>query len=302
MNSLIFSFTGYRRLAPILAMLGITFGLGPGNAFSQEMQETDGAVFRLSPGETRLTAAARLELGSREFRQPENTWDVKTQRATVRMSTQVLPATYIWGEFGGSNAQIRRPEGDLPGFDPEAPSDPDSPADFTGHSKDIKGDAGPAWGLGLGINLVEFILKESPVLGPLETFRLELQAIHRVSRSDLAPPQWNPPENGMDSAQPAKQTVEWIDSSVGILAIYSNNLSTDPTRPTFAPLGYAVRGGIRYSRDQTKSSYWTFESDRQFGVELGTDLHLRKDWLFRIEGLWLGSNQREAAFSVIRMF
>lgn len=253
-------------------------------AAAGKLSDAETALFRLD-SETHWTVFGRLEQGKRQFARRSETQTLDTRRITAGVSARLRPSTYGWTEVGISQADLRGRIGPvLERIDEEGNLERVS----AWSESDRKGDPNIAWGVGGSLLLFDAILKDSPVLGPREWFHLEIQASHRVARSDL------PSAND--------NTLRWADSRLTPMMIYTRDQRGDPTLPSFSPTGYTLRAGISLYRSQADLGQASFETENGIGLELGSDLRLRSGWICRLQASWLDSSNREASLTFLRRF
>lgn len=268
---------------------------------SGEIQETEGALWKVSTSDGKWNGGLRAEAGARKASFPEGEWDVDTRRVTGRIGRGLGRAAHVWAEAGAAWA------------DREGRGHGTSDAEVSSWIEtDADGDPGPAWGLGGGVVVLRKTLKDSPVLGRLEWVELEVQASHREANSDLPPVArryWDadagrhlPGAETGESAEASSREFTWRDSRITPMLIYRRDRTAEGGLAPFALTGYAVRGGISWFRTRMEYPGRSDREDHGFGVEVGADFRLRSGWVCRLEGLFLESSQRRFSLSVLRFF
>jgi len=298
-------FSGWSQSAG-LAVACILFVLPA--AGSQELQDAGGAFWDMSSVDTPWSLRGSLELGSRRFAADAERLELDVRRFTVGGSAQVAYATYVWGEVGAVEVDARGRAGASGEF-PVAGSDDETAPASPWFEQDQKGDTGLAWGVGAGVILMQAVIDESPVLGLLETLRLEVQISHRRARSDLPAARRFVRDPATGVAEPApgytagdKEELSWSDTRLTPMVVYSRNNRTDQERASFDPTGYSLHVGVSLYRTRADYGSMSFDDDSGVGLELGSDLRLPSGWIGRLHGSLLDSSNREIALSVIRRF
>jgi hypothetical protein len=135
-------------------------------------------------------------------------------------------------------------------------------ADFLGEA----GDYGPAWSIGARAGILEYIIDESPVLGPMQTLRLSVDLQRDVGESDF-------------DGEP----LEWTDVTTTLLASYTLRTFEVVRQFPYRPTGTALHAGLcnsfvdvdyaDESYSETSETGWTAGLDVLFGsgVVLGFD-------------------------------
>lgn len=274
------------RRVPALSLGALLLTAAPVGAMEPHASEP--ALFRLDTAQTHGSFFGRLEQGKRQLSGGTATRTFDTRRITAGLSVRLAPSLYGWSEAGISQAQIRGRIG--PTLEQTSPEDGSTQQISSWFEADRKGDPGLAWGIGGGLQLLDVLLKESPVLGPREWIQLELQISHRQSRSDL-------PAGPSDD-----ETLRWADTRLTPMLIYTRDQRSDPTLASFSPTGYSLRAGISLYRTRGKLGPRSFETEDGIGFELGSDLRLRSGWTCRLQALWLDTSNRETSLALLKRF
>lgn len=122
------------------------------------------------------------------------------------------------------------------------------------------GDYGLLWGLNASLNLVDFVLDESPVFGKKKWIRL---------MADMEYLRAEPSMDGVD--------VSLDEFTVAPHVTYAVNFQGADRWHPVTLLGAAIRGGMVFSKIDAEIAEQTYEEVNDFGVMMGVDLQFNEE-------------------------
>lgn len=282
-----------------MAGLAVAVGLS-GSVLAGEMQPTSRALIELdrTPG---WNLGGQLRLGRRALDLTDDTLQVDTRQATVRVGVRLLPLWHVWGELGAGQADRRGrflpPEGTPPNGTQR-------------YEEDGKGSAGLVLGGGMGVSVFEYVLRSSPVFGHQESLALDLLGTYRVGQSDLPALRRFRYDPGTESYVPDLSSTDdegdlrlrWKDARLAALFVYRLNRKAEVVWRGYEPTGYALRGGPLYVRTTGTYGGVNLREAHDFGAVLGFDARYPSGWLGRVDVQWMNTDDREVTLSVHRFF
>lgn len=236
--------------------LGTLFLATPFSSSANELAPTSDALISIQ-GDVGWNMGLQLQNGRREWVDGAQTLSADTRKLGVRGGVRLAKIMHIWGEVGVMEAE------------------------FT----EEKGDGGLAWGVGGGLSIIEYVIRQSPVLGKQEVIALEVEASYRRS------------ESGFD-----KQDLKWNDTRIAPLFVYRVDQRSAVLWRPYQPTGYVWRMGPLYNRTDGSFGEMDLEEKNEFGALVGVDVRFHSGWMARLEMQWLDSSDREWTLGVHRYF
>jgi hypothetical protein len=230
------------------------------NLFAETINQTDTPLFRFI-GDQPFAFNVKAEIGARDLVHDNLTSSMDKTRFTAGIDVDVMPFLGLSAEAGVSQAEL----------------------DFNND----KGSYGFTWGLGADINLFEFLISESPVIGKMQWIQLRVNAKMESNESNMP---------GVDFS--------WYEYKVIPSIIYNKNLKMALNAKSSQPMAIALELGLIFSEIDGKAkniddgTKIDFSEEANIGVLVGVAFLAKNDWIGRINGELYGSDGGSAIFSV----
>lgn len=273
------------------------------------MQATSSALVRLDRP-VGWNVGVLFETGRRMADTSGTSLEMDTQGAMMRVGYRIQPPIHVWGELGASQADRKGRAGTTGTAGKEGTEGTEGQEVSEWYEDDASGKTAFAWGMGVGVALVEFPIRTSPVLGDRESLTIELNASYRVRRSDIPVVRrrvWDPMQqvhltsfDGEDHDGSSEFT--WSETQVSPIVVYRRNVHAEPNQPIFSPTGYAVRAGPGYVQTHYDFGERDVENSSSLGILAGVDVRLRNGWVCQLNSMWMSGSDREFSLMVIRFF
>jgi len=228
--------------------------------FAETINQTDIPIFSFT-GNQPFAFNVKAELGSRDLVSDNIVSSMDKTRFTAGIDVDIMPFLGLSAEAGVSQAEL-----DI---------------------NNDKGSYGFSWGVGADVNIFEFIISESPVIGKKQWLQLRANAKLESNESNFP---------GVDFS--------WYEYKIIPSIVYNQNLKTAVNAKSSQPMAVALELGLIFSEidgeaknidDDTKID---FSEETNVGVLVGVAFLAKSDWVGRVNGEFYGSDGGSAIFSV----
>jgi len=155
----------------------------------------------------------------------------------------------------------------------------------TADSTSEKGEGGLEWGLGGYLRVADFAIETSPVVGVKEAISFGIDIAYSQCESNF-------PDTDLD----------WSEWRVNPLISYTRNREGENRWFFYAPEALAVRAGPAFVSSEGDYGEQSLQENRDFGARLICDMLWPNDWVLRLDGLFLGSEERQLGLAIERNF
>jgi hypothetical protein len=228
--------------------------------FADVINQTDTPIFRFTENQP-FAFNVKAEIGKRDLVCDNVVSSMDKTRFTAGIAVDIMPFLGLSAEAGISQAEL-----DL--------------------SND-KGSYGFSWGVGADVNIFEFIISDSPVIGKRQWLQFRANAKIESNQSNFP---------GIDFS--------WYEYKIIPSIVYNQNLKTAVNTKSSQPMAVALEIGLIFSEidgeaknidDDTKID---FSEESNIGVLAGVAFLAKSDWIGRINGEFYGGDGGSAIFSV----
>lgn len=239
------------------------------NLSAQTMNQTETPLFGFSDAQP-FAVNIQYEIGTRDFVYDDIYADsMDKSRIAAGISVDVLPFVGIFGEAGAVQAKL--------------------------DNDNEEGSYGFTWAAGVDLNLFEFIISKSPVIGKKKWLQLRLLGRVEYDESNF---------DGMDFS--------WYDYKVIPSIIYNQNFKTKAAVSVTQPMAVEGRIGLIFSSIDgdgenveivngdlvNTGNKADFSEDNNIGVLLEAAFLAQNDWSGRVTTEIYGSGQGSMIFSM----
>ncbi len=228
--------------------------------FSDIINQTDTPIFRFTENQP-FAFNVKAEVGTRDLVSDNVVSSMDKTRFTAGIDLDILPFLGLSAEAGISQAEL-----DL--------------------SND-KGSYGFSWGVGADLNIFEFIISDSPVIGKKQWLQFRANAKIESNESNFP---------GVDFS--------WYEYKIIPSIIYNQNLKTALNAKFSQPMAVALEIGLIFSEIDGKAkniddgTKIDFSEEANIGFLVGVAFLAKNDWIGRINGEFYGGDGGSAIFSV----
>jgi hypothetical protein len=236
---------------------GIVVGLMLSLALVATAQET-----RVGPQATPLLsitaadgwyAGTRLEMAAYEFEAGPETLQIDVDRAVAQLGYRVLPWAVGVIEAGACKAEM----------------------------DDEDGETGVELAGSLSINVLEQVIKTSPVVGRKQVAGLLLDLSYRYCESNFG-----------------ERDLNWSTLTAMPSVYYLVNRTGEAIWRPFEPTGITLRGGLIYRNIEGDYGTESLDENRDFGFLVATDIYGDSGWVTQLTGRFYGSDDHEVGLTV----
>lgn len=246
------------RIGSIVTVaLGVVVVLAAPRSFAQgRISSADTAALTIGSPHG-WTVGVRGQLGRRKFETADEIIPLDLSHYVARIGFNVLPFATLMAEAGVSRADWDK----------------------------LEGERGFEWAALAEVNVLEHIIRESPVVGKKESVGLATRVIYRHSESNF--------ENA---------DLDWSDTKVQPYIYYAVNRRGEPIWHPYEPDGARVLGGLAFSRIEGDFGDEALKEERNFGLLAGAELRSAKGWTMQIDVVLYGSSDNEVSLGAAYHF
>jgi len=195
------------------------------------------------------TIGVRAQFDTRAFDTGTDDLDIDITHLVARMGYSLTPFASLYAEAGTSYAEQE--------------------------NENEEGERGLEWAALLEVSLVEYVMRESPVVGRQETLSLATTVSYRQSESNF---------DDVDFS--------WNELSVVPTVSYTLNRRVEAIGHAYEPNGARARIGLLFATIDGEYGNEDVEEDRNFAFVAGADLLSSAGWVLGIDAAFYGSSDR----------
>ncbi|MBN1673031.1 MAG: hypothetical protein JXR37_18440 [Kiritimatiellae bacterium] len=184
------------------------------------------------------TFEARFQSDSRELKAGNTVVDLGMARLVARAGVDILPYLQLAVDAGWNRAELDGEEG----------------------------EGGLLLGAGLRMNVYEYVIEASPVLGRKQTIKLGAAATYARGESNFGATDF-----------------DWAAVTVAPWIAYTRNVEGPDNWRPYAPSGVAVYGGLVWASIDADYGDVGLDENRNFALLLGGDMRMYSDVSFNLE-------------------
>ncbi len=203
------------------------------------------------------TVGARAQVDRRLFDTDAGALDTDIVHAVGRVGVSILPFLSVGVELGSADAK-------LPGVD---------------------GSGGLEWAVTADANVLEHVIRHSPVNGFKESLRIDVAASYMRAESDF--------RDG---------NLDWSEFTAVPMLTYVLLRRPETLWYRYEPTGMAVHGGLAFSSVDGDFGTQSFHEQQSLGWMVGLDLLLDSGWVVSTGANVYGSSDREVSFGLAYNF
>lgn len=148
-----------------------------------------------------------------------------------------------------------------------------------------KGEGGLEWGVGGYLRIADFAIESSPVVGLQKAVSFGVDVAYSRCESNFA-----------------DTDLDWNEWRVNPLVSYTHNRAGENRWFLYKPEALALRAGPAFVSSEGDYGEQSLQENHNFGARIIFDLLWSEGWVLSLDGLFLGSEERQLGLAVERNF